>query len=226
LTTNYDYGLSLAHGFFPNHLNFEINTPLFPEIKENTFSLFKGRQSRKRILWKINGDSAQPTSIALGYRQYARYQTQIKNYLTGGVEYSKVKIPNSPLYRNIPIFEFEKKDAPYSWVDLFLRDHIHMIGLGMEYTESIIWWLLVEKFALQIKFPSYIGGATYHHVVVGKKLEPKERVKLNMLEDLGVRVNVVNAKSYEQGYYEIADCLKPGISKMRNAEDWKGMYKL
>jgi hypothetical protein len=64
-----------------------------------------------------------------------------------------------------------------------------------------------------------------HHVVVNKKLHPKERVKLNMLEDLGVRVNVINAKSYEEGYYEVADCLKPGISKMRKGEDWKGMYK-
>jgi hypothetical protein len=226
LTTNYDHGLSLAHGFFPNHLGFEITPPLFPNIKENTFSLFRGRQSRKRTLWKINGEASQPTSIALGYRQYARYQTQIKNYLTGGVEYSKVKIPNSPLYRGIPILEFEKTGAPYSWVDLFLRDHIHMIGLGMEYTESILWWLLVEKFALQMRYPSYVGGATYHHVVVGEKIGDRDRVKLNMLEDLGVRVAVVNASSYEDGYYEVADNIKPGISKMRKAKDWKGMYKL
>lgn len=225
LTTNYDHGLSLAHGFFPNHLRFEINKPLFPEIKENTFSLFRGGQSRKKVLWKINGEALQPTSIALGYRQYARYQAQIKNYLHSGVEYSKIKILQSPIYRNIPNFDFEKTGAPYSWVDLFLRDHIHMIGLGMEYTESILWWLLVEKFAVQKMYPSYIGGATYHHVVVGKKIGDRDRVKLNMLEDLGVRVAVVNAKSYEDGYYEIADSIKPGISKMRKAEDWKDMYK-
>ena len=185
----------------------------FPGINEKNFSLFRCNTYKGQDLWYINGWVLEPTSIALGYRQYARYQAQIKTYLHSGIGYSKVKVKNSPLYRGIPNFEFEKTEPYYSWVDLFLRDHIHMIGLGMEYTESILWWLLIEKFALQQKYPKYIGGLTYHHVDVKNKPEIDVDGKLHMLEDLGVQVNRVSASSYFDGYMKIAKQINPKLSK-------------
>lgn len=226
LTTNYHASFAInGCGMSPDHLDFEISTPLFPNITENTFSIFRGRRLRKKTWWNINGSYPTATSITLGLRQYARYQNQISDYLTGTISYSKVKGLRSPLYLPRPDFEFEKNGNPYSWVDLFLRDHIHMIGFGMEYTESILWWLLTEKFWMQRKYPKYIGGLTYHHVEV-EKPSSHEKVKLNMLEDLGARVNVVKAKDYKSGYLEIADAIKPGIVKLLKAKDYKGMYKL
>lgn len=226
LTTNYYASFAIyGCGFTPDHLSYEISLPLFPDITENTFSLFRGRQMRKKTWWCINGSYPTATSITLGHRQYARYQNHIANYLTSTVSYSKVKNLRSPLYLPRPDFEFEKNGNPYSWVDVFLRDHIHMIGFGMEYTESILWWLLTEKFWMQRKFPKYIGGLTYHHVEVGE-ISTHEKVKLNMLEDLGAKVNVVKAKDYKSGYLQIADTIKPGIVKLLKAKDYKGMYKL
>lgn len=209
LTTNYSWATfdSPEFGLFLHKK--------FPEINENTFSIFRGFKGDKREIWFINGSSDTPTSLALGYMQYARHQTQIKNYLTGGVSYSKIKIPNSPLYRGIPQFDFDKKKEPYSWVDLFLRDHIHMIGLGMEYTETILWWLLIEKMHLQRKYPKYIGGVTYHQVDVKGKPEKNINDKLNMLEDLGVQVNRVSAPSYFDGYMMIADQISPKVRKAK-----------
>lgn len=185
----------------------------FPDINEKNFSLFRCNTYKGQDLWFINGWVLEPTSIALGYRQYARYQAQIKTYLHSGISYSKIKVKNSPLYRGIPVLEFEKSEPYYSWVDVFLRDHIHMIGLGMEYTESILWWLIIEKFALQQKYPKYIGGITYHHIEVKNKPEPNIKNKLNMLEDLGVQVNTVAAANYFDGYLKIADQIKPNASK-------------
>lgn len=203
LTTNYSWATtdSPEFGLFLKKK--------FPEINENTFSIFRGFKGDKREIWFINGSSDTPTSLALGYMQYARHQTQIKNYLTGGVTYSKTKIPNSPIYRGIPQFDFDKKPEPYSWADLFLRDHIHMIGLGMEYTETILWWLLIEKMNLQRRYPKYIGGVTYHHVDVKGKPETNIEDKLGMLEDIGVLVNRVSAPSYFDGYMTIADQISP-----------------
>ena len=226
LTTNY-FANYVLHGcgFMPDHLPFEIYSPLFPQIKENTFSLFRASKSRAKVNWSIHGAFPEAQSIMLGLRQYSRYQNHIANYLTGTISYSKVQELRSPLYLPRPDFEFEKNGNPYSWVDLFLRDHIHMIGFGMEYTESILWWLLTEKFWLQRKFPKYIGGLTYYHVEV-EKPSSHEKVKLNMLEDLGSRVNVVKAKDYKSGYLEIADTIKPGIVRLLKAKDYRGMYKL
>lgn len=185
----------------------------FLGINEKNFSLFRCNTYKGKDLWYINGWVLEPTSIALGFRQYARYQAQIKTYLHSGISYSKLKIKNSPLYRGIPNFDFDKDEPYYSWVDLFLRDHIHMIGLGMEYTESILWWLLLEKMQLQNKFPKYIGGITYHHVDVKSQPEINVDRKLHMLEDLGVVVNRVPAKTFFDGYLEIANQIKPTKSK-------------
>jgi len=226
LTTNYHSSFANEGcGFAPDHLGFEISTPLFPNISENTFSLFRGRKIRSKTWWNINGSSPTATSLTLGLRQYGRYQNQIANYLTGSISYSKVKNLRSPLYLPIPNFDFEKSGNPYSWADIFLRDHIDMIGLGMDYSESILWWLLTEKFVLQKKYPKLVGGLTYHHVSVDK-ITPQEQVKLHMLEDLGVQINQVNAKDYKSGYLTIADTIKPGIVKLLKAKDYKGMYKL
>lgn len=206
LTTNYSWATtdSPEFGLFLHKK--------FPDINENTFSIFRGFKGDKRDIWFINGSVDTPTSLALGYLQYARHQAQIKNYLTGGVTYSKVKIPQSPIYRGIPQFDFDKKDEPYSWVDIFLRDHIHMIGLGMDYTETILWWLLIEKMNLQRRFPKYIGGITYHQVDAKGKTE-NNKDKLNMLEDLGVQINLVSAPSYFDGYMKIADQISPKKTK-------------
>lgn len=226
LTTNYYTQVMIGNGLAPDHLPFEISLPICPDINENTFSIFRGRKIRNKSIWAIHGSSYDPTSITLGYRQYARYQANIHKYLMSGVRYSNVSTLNSPLYRNRPIFDFEKHEPHYSWVDLFLRDHIHIIGLTLDYSESILWWLMTEKFNLQKKYPKYIGGLTYYQVAKDGKLPVSVDQKLDMLEDLGVKVQVVDSESYKDGYLQIADLIKPGIRKLHEANDLKGMYKL
>lgn len=226
LTTNYYSPVINGAGLSPDHLTFEISTPICPDIRENTFSIFRGRRIRNKTFWAIHGSSYDPTSITLGYRQYARYQANIHKYLMSGVKYSNASTLNSPLYRNRPIFDFEKQESHYSWVDLFLRDHIHIIGLTLDYSESILWWLITEKFNLQRKYPNYIGGITYHQVAKDGRLPVSVDQKLDMLEDLGVKVHVVDADTYLDGYLQIAEAIKPGIRKLYEAKDLKGMYKL
>jgi hypothetical protein len=208
---------SLSNSIMTTNYHWPPATPVsmgrFLGINEKNFSLFRCNAYKEKSLWYINGWVLEPSSIAIGYRQYARYQAQIKTYLHSGISYSKLKVKNSPLYRGIPNFEFEKSEPYYSWVDLFLRDHIHMIGLGMEYTESILWWLLIEKFALKQRYPKYIGGLTYHHVDVKNKLEINVDGKLHMLEDLGVHVNRVSASNYFDGYMKIARQINPKLPK-------------
>lgn len=210
LTTN--YAMRHALNFDNKYLPFRN----LDAVKENTFSLFRSLATQEgRRLWHINGDIGTPTSLTLGYRQYARYQAQIKNYLTAGTEYKKTKIKNSPLYRYIPNFDFETSGDPYSWVDVFLRDNIHVVGLSMDYTESILWWLLTEKMYLKQKYPKNIGGMTYHQInIKGKAPKGAEAEKLAMLSDLGVSIATYNADTHLDGYLDIAETMKKG-SKAR-----------
>lgn len=205
LTTNY----STRHA-----MNFDRTWPAFLEknfVNENTFSLFRYFATQKdRRLWYINGAAHTPTSLTLGYKQYARYQAQIKNYLTSGVEFSKGKT-RSQLFQKDPVFDFDKTGEPYSWVDLYLRDHIHVIGLSMDYTESILWWLLTEKMYFKQTHPKKVGGMTYYQINIdGRPAKGPEANKLNMLADLGVIIKNVDADSYLSGYLDIAESFKKG----------------
>lgn len=196
------------------------------DVRENTHSLFRCAIGSKRNLWYLHGCTDVPTSIALGYRQYAKSQTQINDYLSSGVAYAGNKKFRSPLSGTEPNFEFDTSDQAYSWVDLFLRDHIHVVGLGLGYTETTLWWLIVEKFFRQQRFPKNIGGMTCHHIEIKGITTPvHEQHKLNMLEDLGVTINKVVATNYFDGYLDVADCIRPGIKKLYENNDEKKMVR-
>ncbi len=220
LTTNYAFLHRTAIGYGT------YTHDSIADVRENTHSLFRCHIGSKRNLWYLHGCTNVPTSIALGYRQYAKYQIQIDDYLGSGVTYAGNKKFKSPLSGTEPNFEFEKSGQPYSWVDLFLRDHIHVVGLGLGYTETTLWWLIVEKFFRQQRFPKNIGGMTYHHIEIkGKKTPDHEQNKLNMLEDLGVTIKKVVTTNYFDGYLDIADSIRPGIKKLYEANDEKKMVR-
>lgn len=213
LTTN--YSLNHISGFTPGIAFLEKCG-----ISEKQFSLFRNAEDiNRRRLWYINGCSNMPSSINLGYRQYARYQAQIKTYLTSGAEFSKHRLEKSPLFRNEPVFDFDKGETPFSWVDLFLRDHIDVVGYGMDFTESIMWWLLTEKLYLKQRFPKKIGNFTYYQINIdGRYPTGAEADKLNMLGDMGAIVKAVDADTYLNGYLEIAERLKPGAKNRYQRE--------
>ena len=209
LTTNYQWPTHLLPGF---------KLPLvkkYPEITEANYSLFRAYTASNKNIWHIHGDNDQPTSIALGGTRKFRNHAHIVDYLNNGVKSGKLKISQSPLFRGIPDLDFDSNDVPYSWVDLFLRDQIQMVGVGMGLSEYTLWYLLTVKAYLQLKYPKYIGGVTYHQVDVKGKPEKNINDKLNMLEDLGVQVNRVSAPSYFDGYMMIADEISPKVRKAK-----------
>lgn len=223
LTTNYNDPLVSLHAF-----NFPVSAKYHMEIDEKYHSLFRAQTDGKKTLWKIHGDTVRPNSILLGYTQYAKYMGQIKDYLYKGIKYKNIDQPlQSPLMGKKPNFNFDKPDNLYSWVDLFLRDQIHIVGLGLDFCEIILWWLISEKMSLQARFPSKIGGINYYSINIPNKIKPvPQQCVRSMLEDLGARVIEVDAKSYTEGYLKIAEMIKPGIVKLHNSKDFKGMYKL
>lgn len=209
LTTNYQWPTHLLPGF---------KLPLvkkYPEITETNYSLFRAYTANQKNIWHVHGDNDQPTSIALGSLRKLKNHAHIVDYLNNGVKSGKLKIAQSPLFRGIPDLDFDTNNLPYSWVDLFLRDHIQMVGLGMDLSEYTLWYLLTVKAYLKHKFPKYIGDVTYHQVDVKDKLEKNIDDKLNMLEDFGVRINRISAPSYFDGYMAIADQISPRVVKSK-----------
>jgi hypothetical protein len=182
------------------------------QIQENTFSLFRHYATPEdRRLWFIHGSSDQPTSLTLGFKQCAKYQDRIQTYLKSGLVSGGKKIKNSPLFRKNPVFDFDKRRDHYSWVDIFLRDEIHVVGLGLDYTETILWWLLLEKLYLKAKYPKHIGDFIYHHIETNnKKMSERDENKLDMLHSFGITVKYSVVDSYREGYLDIAEKIKSG----------------
>ena len=111
LTTNCDY--NLGRGAKPDNLR--------PESK---FSLFRRRRRRDQSFWMIHGEAHRPESIMLGHEQYAGALEKIRSYVT-----AKRKLPSddsSPFRAGH--YDFDKYEGVYSWVDVFFRDEIHILG--------------------------------------------------------------------------------------------------
>lgn len=210
LTTNYTF-----LPFFNTDKLIKIPKLKYSNFYENNHSLFRCYENKNISVWNIHGVTNVYTSILLGHNKYAKYSAQIRDYLYKGVKYSKEPKPyKSTLLTATPNFKFDADGEVYSWVDLFLRDEIHVVGFGMDFTENILWWLLLEKIALRLKYPKHVGEFIYYKVIVKDNPDSvREQAVMEMIRDLGVRVIEVEAENYYDGYIQIANKLKPGVVK-------------
>lgn len=224
LTTNYGTFIEMGMGFrLPIHDKFN------KIVDEKYYSLFRNETDLKgKTLWRMHGLSDKPQSILLGYGQYAKYMGQVKDYLYKGIKFAGFNnLIRSPLMGKDPDFDFEKNAEIYSWVDIFLKDELHIVGLGLDFSEIILWWLLSEKMNLQAKYPKKVGSVNYYSIALPDTIKPvAQQCVRAMLRDLGVNVIEVEAPSYEIGYRKIADLLKPDLYRRTKNEDFAYIRKL
>jgi hypothetical protein len=185
LTTNYDYALENSTG-----LNFAKKN-IQPETK---YSLFRRRAAEDKFIWHIHGECDLPQTITLGYDQYSGYLQKLRMYATAERNYEK----GSPFKSGV--IDFDLPDGkPYSWIDVFFRDDMHIIGLSLDFTEIDLWWALTYK--ARLKARGRETGKTYfydwHH---GEDDEPSLG-KRSLLEGLGVQViSTMCSDGYEDQY--------------------------
>lgn len=179
LTTNYDYNL----GRNARRANFK------PESK---YSVFRRRHLLGSDYWMIHGEVNRPNSIMLGYEHYAGAVQKLRNYLYSG--------KNGPLPYSSPYmrgdFEFEESEVPYSWVDVFLRNDVHILGLGMDYTEIEMWWLLAFKARLRRNKDVPVGTTDYY-LFSSDATGDEVTAKAELMKSLGVDVHLKTVKDRE-----------------------------
>ncbi len=138
LTTNYDYALerALDPGCDLTRASDDF------QARETKFSLFRRRTCGDRHLWHIHGEAAVPTSIMLGHDHYTDYAAQVRRYFYQGGSYSRTGVFQGGLQRDPLCFDQPSDGKPYSWVDLFVRDHVHIGGFSFDFSESLLWYLV------------------------------------------------------------------------------------
>jgi len=122
ITTNYDYNLERA--ITDKHLD----TSSQPE---QIYSLFRRRSAGHHNIWHIHGEVSVPRSLALGHNHYSGSLHHLRQYLVTKSKRSRQKA--SPFLSGRS--DFDKGNQPFSWLDVFLRDDVHIYGFSLDYTE-------------------------------------------------------------------------------------------
>lgn len=129
LTTNYDYALerSLEPRFRPRY-----NT------RETTYSLLRYQDAGDRRIFHIHGESGYPSSICLGYGQYAGSLQRIREQIVRSTK--DLGSGHSYLLADL-LTKLSPKPEP-SWIFDFFLENVYILGLSLDVSELDLWWLL------------------------------------------------------------------------------------
>ncbi|TCD18945.1 hypothetical protein EZ456_20835 [Pedobacter psychrodurus] len=131
MTTNYDYSLQ---GIAPAK-NLGI-------VNETLYSIFRKNECDRTTYWHLHGESNYPLSINLGYEHYCGQLQNMRNYVVNGTSYQSRLVKKDPLEKRLA----EKGSlAIQSWIDLFFTHDVHIFGLGLDFVENDLWWLLTYR---------------------------------------------------------------------------------
>lgn len=100
--------------------------------------LTKGADAKE--VWYAHGEVSNPKSIMLGYDHYCGSLSKINDYIKGKYDYlGERKIPSIEKRINDKIYDI------HSWIDLFFFADLHIIALGLDFSENDIWWILNKR---------------------------------------------------------------------------------
>jgi hypothetical protein len=184
LTTNYDYGFENASGLSVEKGNL---------ARETKYSVFRRKVVNNTSIWHIHGEAGLPSTITLGYDQYSGYLQKLREHATG----DRSPKGGSPFKRRDLDFD-SSPECVYSWLDVFFRDDVHIIGLGLDYTEIDLWWALTYK--ARLKARGWPVGETHYHDWHVDLVDERCRARHSLLRALSVEVHSKSFDSYAEAY--------------------------
>lgn len=137
ITTNYDYAFKKTL----NQNNINENT-------EKVYSIRRNLDFESLKVWHIHGELDNPKSIQLGLDHYAGYISKIDSYIKGNYEYKNYG-ETKKVDSIIKKLQSSKYDD-VSWIELFFNSNIHILGLGLDYSEIDLWWILNKRARLMM----------------------------------------------------------------------------
>lgn len=239
-TTNYDHNLECSVTGKKTTKKATVTL----KNKETKYSMFRCNALDKNThVWHPHGDMANPASILLGYEHYAGTLQKMRNYLTQGINVTQSNKDDQTRHQGkvSPWIvssqdkttgfsdKFEENEF-YSWIDIFLRDTVHIIGFSMDFAEIDIWWLLIwraknkERMA---KIGKNFGQVIFHSIETENHEKDRQTTPLDsctnsrakkiatMLKefDVVVRQTIVEQGNYEEAYNKIFENIRRDSSK-------------
>lgn len=188
ITTNYDDAISEA-------LTSEGYRQTWKNFSESLYSIrrrvgYQGKEKSK-VVYYIHGDMHHPKSIMLGLDHYCGSIGKINDYLKGHYDYSGTILLDLPKRLSQGINDI------MSWIDLFFMSNIYIVGFGLDYSETDLWWILNKR----KRYLRERGGLINNKIVYLGETTPSKK---ELLESLGVNViSFASNGNYTQMYDEI-----------------------
>lgn len=138
LTTNYDHTLdeSLRQiGYVPDLSKSNKQEKLYNIRRSRAFS----KSGDTKIIYPIHGDIDNPKSIVIGYNHYCGTLGKLDAYLKGRAAWEGQPLSKMEERLN------SKKIAVKSWIDHFFFSNVHILGLGLDFSEIDLWWILDRR---------------------------------------------------------------------------------
>lgn len=170
LTTNYSYELeSEISNLYPS-LRPDKKREYAARTRQNNDPVFLlhtfNHFTTAPDIWHIHGELRRPSSIVLTHDEYAKHIRAITQYTSDRRA------------------EYDKKPAGLkfrSWVDYFIFGNVFVLGLGMDFSEFDLWWLLGRRLREKNK-----GTFIFYE---GEK--ESETAKQNALKDVDTTINTL-----------------------------------
>jgi len=199
LTTNYDLALEESGKDKWSKENLQ---------RETKYSRFRRNKVDDTFIWHIHGACDAPNTIQLGHEHYSGQLQYLRDLVVGFTKRPLDKIKSAFLQGNI---DFDDIGVHHAWLDVFFRDDVHIVGLGMDFSEIDIWWAIAYKNRLnngetrarksKQGITLRLGSTTYH--TLSKTAEnSREKAKQDILRSLGVKIKSHSNQGSYRGMYE------------------------
>lgn len=147
ITTNYNTTLDnvlVKRGFTPDKNDKSIEK-IYSIRRKHKFD--KERETKE--VWYAHGEVSNTKSIMLGYDHYCGSLAKINDYIKGKYDNPGIKDKIRSIEQKLELWKNEKIEelshSLISWIDLFFFTDLHIIGLGLDFSETDIWWILNKR---------------------------------------------------------------------------------
>lgn len=142
LTTNYSYeieaGLLNAEAVTPDQITKLMN---YTEVDNaqthfliNTFNIVG-----ETPIWHVHGEARKPDSMVIGNYYYGKLLKRCVERVDG----SNKAAGRGKLYKKN--MKRKRSQKIGSWIDAFILGDVYIVGLGLDFSEIDLWWLLEYK---------------------------------------------------------------------------------
>ena len=129
------------------------------------------RNAQNVSLWNIHGNWNKPETIMLGIKDYCDYIAEINKQISEG------DVGNEQ-----------------SWISLFLKTDVHIVGFGLAYEETDVWYVLTHRKRRKRKEENKINNHIYYYVV-DKFVDENKNA---LLKAMDVKIVVIPAQNTDK----------------------------